>query len=375
MITRRVREDVRAGARDRTAVTHRLSRKDSAVKATFRRQFALPLVLVAFVATGCGQARTGQVAGSVGDHEVTTAQLADISNQTDTSAMDANERAKLEQTMLSSLLQLAVFRALADKEGITVTQADLDASIAAKGGRDAIFAGLDSANLPHALLPTIIESITLDAKLEDKWLPVTDDVLRATYDKNIDTYRQIEITHVAADSEAQANEIAGKLRAAPGTFTAIAAEYFGPDAPPVSTGLLPKSKFPADLGNQLWAAKQGDVLVINTEGAWRVLLVTQHVETPFADARAAVLQTARGTNAAAEFTKRLAELRKTDPIVVNPRFGDWDPDNLAVIPGVSETVRQDDVVSAVGNTDPLSGGFTDPTPAGTPAVPGDATTP
>jgi hypothetical protein len=333
-------------------------RKDRAVKATLGRQFVVPVALLALTATGCATDHTGQTAAHVGQEQVTTAALTSYMEELvkeQTAPVSGAARLAWQRSVLGYLIERDIFSTIAARSGVSVSEADITSTVTALGGDAAVDKQLVTNHLPSSIKHTLLESLTLENKLIDKWLPVSDADLQAAYQQEIATFQQVNVTFVTATSQAQAEQIATKLRAAPTTFDAIATATLGAGNAPAATGLQPKGQFGATLGDQLWAAKVGDVLAVNAQGAWRVLLVTDHVLQSFEAAKPQLLATARNGKTQAVVTDNITKLQATDPIVVNPRFGRWDPAQQLVVDATTDTVKQNDSVSV---TDPLGTGAT-----------------
>ena len=351
------------------------------MKATFRRQLVVPLALVALTATGCATAHTGRVAGRVGSHTVDTSQVSsyvnDIVGEQQGPVTDAN-RLSWQRGILTRLIQAQIFQALAAKDHVAVTQADLDSALASVGGQTTVTQGLTKNHIPQSLQPTLITTLALQNKLLDTWLPVSDADLKAAYQQNLVAYQTVNVKFLTVDNQAHAEAIAAKVRVAPDTFDAAAKEIAGPAAQTAETGPQPAAKFGSDLGKLLAAAKLGDVLAVNAQGAWRVLLILS--QTTFDDVRPAVLAAARQSTEGPALDEHIKSLLASDPIEVNPRFGKWDEATRKVLDAASDTVRSgpapgpsSDLTS--GLSDGASGGPSPDPAAPDPANPSDQPTP
>ncbi|MDQ1723503.1 MAG: hypothetical protein QOG52_531, partial [Frankiaceae bacterium] len=285
------------------------------MKATFRRQFAV-LGLLGLAATGCSTAHTGHVAGRVGSRTVDTSQVASymndlIADQKGAALADA-DKVTAERQILGFLVQHQVFTALAAKDGITASPSDIATALAGLGGADTVSKALVSHNLPQSLLPTLIGSLALQNNLVDKWLPIPDSTLQAAYQQQRATFQTVNVTYLPVTSQAQADQIAARVRLAPDTFDAVAKDVLGPSAVTTASGPLPLTQFAGDIGAKVWAAQVGDVLAVSAAGSWDVLLVTDHQDKTFAEAKPTLLASAHANEVGPAIGSHVSQLLATD---------------------------------------------------------------
>ena len=354
------------------------TRKDpSAVKRT-SRLLAVAGGLSLLLLTGCGDGslRAG-AAALVGSERITTDELRELVDRglADPQAQQqlGADRAGFQRQALSRLINTEVLERAADEAGVTVTDGDVDEQIerfaAQAGSREALEQQAAQSGIAAADLEPFVRSIVLDQALgdaltEDLDVPAAD--LQALYQEGIAQYDQVRSRHILVADEATARSVLAQVTADRDRFPELAAELStdtsnkdrGGDL-----GLAGRGQFVPEFEDAIFGAKEGQLVLVQTQFGWHVVEVLERVTTTLAEAtpelRRTALQTERQEAVQEAVRAAAAEL----DITVNPRFGTWSEETLSV-----EADEDPNGVQAPQQApaEPETGGLTgpDPTPAG-----------
>lgn len=180
--------------------------------------FALPIALTALL-VGCSDENINESVATVGGEKITQKEL--------------NE-ATLKQygsTVLDTLISNKVIQLEAEKEGITVSddeiQEEIDQLIEMYGGEEAFQQVIASNNIDEDGLEDDIETYELTSKLMALTIDITDEEITTYYEENKESYNQaeeVEASHILVEDETTAKEVLEKLKA-DGDFAELAMEY------------------------------------------------------------------------------------------------------------------------------------------------------
>jgi uncharacterized protein YcfL len=146
-----------------------MTREASTVSSTRLRQTAAAVALAALALTGCSANEAGS-ASIVGDQSVTVAQVADVAAEVQAQVATVNGATFDEKSAtiasLTSQTRHLILQAVAAKEGITVTQGQIDAFV--KNIVDGQFGGKRQALLDNLASQSNIPASRLEAAAADQ---------------------------------------------------------------------------------------------------------------------------------------------------------------------------------------------------------------
>lgn len=329
------------------------------------------IVLAAVALSGCQAMRgdapdglsgfaRGDVAAEVGEHVVTTAELAAAVEDSLSLAAtaDMSETERLEQRIevqtnqLSVQISIAIVSAAASDEfGIVIDDADVAASVteAAEqaGGEEALAEALAAQGLTlasfeqQARVTLLVERITAALVEAD---PLTDEDIEAEFDQRRGEFEQVTARHILVGTEAEAVAALARLEAGE-DFAALAQELSldtGSAEAGGSLGSAPRGSFVPEFEAAIWdgPAPVGAVLgPVETQFGHHLIIVDEFVVTPEAEAREAVRQELEGTYGQDLFGFWVRQaIADADPKVA-PRLGHWDRVGQSVVRGDAEDAR------------------------------------
>jgi foldase protein PrsA len=311
--------------------------------------------LAAFLVTGCGNGpvRSG-AAATVGDKRISTDELAGWVSRglKDPQAQQqfGADKPKFQRDTLGRLIKHRVLVETAKREGVNATPGAVDAKIAdfeqQAGGSAGLIAQATQNGISAHDLRTVISDLVLNDGIADKLtanLDVPAAQIEALYKQNEAQYDQVHTAQFAPLAAKNSTDTSNKDK--------------GGDL-----GFAGRGQFVKEFENAVFAAKPGDYLEVKTQFGYHVVHVierrTTTLEQAAPDIRRGVLQQQR-TQAV---DQKLADVAKALHIKVNPRFGRWDPTQLAVLPA--------SVKDAVSSPAPSPGDETGGAPAGQSPPPG-----
>lgn len=180
--------------------------------------FALPIAVTTLL-VGCSDQFATESVATVDGEKITQEEL---------------NNATLKQygpTVLDTLISNKVIELEAEKEGITVSdeeiQEEIDQLIEMYGGEEAFEQVIASNNIDEAGLEEDIETYELTSKLMALTIDITDEEITTYYEENKESYNQaeeVEASHILLEDEATAKEVLKKLKD-DGDFAELATEY------------------------------------------------------------------------------------------------------------------------------------------------------
>jgi foldase protein PrsA len=160
---------------------------------------------------------------------------------------------------------------------------------------------------------------------------LTEDRLKQRYQDSVADYTTLHVDHILVQTEAEARSIYQRVTA-PGftlqDFQALAQKVsIDPNAAQDGGDLtLPASQLVAEFSAAAEKLKPGEIShPVQTQYGWHVIWMVGKVVTPYAQARAQVLQTASAT----EFEGWLRD--QASEVQVDPSFGRYDVQSLLVV--------------------------------------------
>ena len=295
--------------------------------------------LAVLLLSGCGSGsvRPG-AAALVGDERITVDDLQQVVERglEDPQAEQqlGQDRSAFQRQVLSRLVNREVLRAAADREGVSVSDGDVDKQLqdfaAQAGGEEALEAqaaqnGISPEDLQPFLRDVVLEQALGDALTEDEDVP--QEQLQGLYQQNIAQYDRVRSRHILVEDEAQARSLLAQVQQDPDRFAELAAESSidtsnkdqGGDL-----GLQGKGQFVPEFEALLFSAEPGTYDVVQTQFGWHVVNVQERETTSLEDATPELRRAALQEQRAQETGTLLRDVAADLGITVNPRFGEWD---------------------------------------------------
>ena len=311
----------------------------------------LGAIAFAVVLSGCAKSQTAaNTAATVAGTDITTDQLARtaavfttvaaMSKQTcgQTDGPTDTQTAACNRTSLSTLIAFHLAESYAQANGLTVTDADVAKNLAAfqsSAGADVLATQLAANNATIDDVRELIRlSLVKDAVQAAIAAQRLDDAqLRARYQSSIADYSTLHVDHILVDSQAKAQAVYDQV-SAPGTtlaeFQALAKQVStDPNAAQDGGELtLLAGQLVPEFATAALALQPGEISPpVQTQYGWHVIwMIDQHV-TPFAKARDKILTNAQPE----EFAAWVREQNAAGQITVDPSFGRFDDQQLAVV--------------------------------------------
>lgn len=351
-------------------------------------RFLTPALILTLLAASCsGSSSSGQDpsnAAKVGSTTITVAQLANEvkifkfiasingsqcgaaapASATSTPVFDA---ASCNRQALGYLIQSVYVNKYATANKVTAPAADVTKAISGLDtqlGAPKIDAALKANGLTRTDLTALAGQFVLAGKVRTaiETASVSDAQLKTLYQQQIASYTNVDLDHILVKTQAEANKIYTQVTA-PGftqkDFEALAttvstdpgaatnhghyAQTVGP--PPGSTS----GGFVQPFADAVLAMKPGETSKpVQTQFGWHVILLNSKTVTPFSQAKAALLQAAGGT----AFQDWLTTENKTNPVVVNPKYGTYDPARGVIPIASTGTGSATAAPSAAGSSSP-----------------------
>ena len=276
------------------------------------RRLALAAGAALLLLTGCGdgEVRPG-AAAIVGEQRITTEELQELVERGLADPQAAQQlgadRPAYQRLALSRLINSAILEEVAEDEDVEVTDGDVDQQIEQfaqqAGGREPLEQQAAQSGIAPEDLKPFVRSIVLDQAVGDA---VTADIdvpqadLKGLYEENIAQYDRVRARHILVPEEAQARSILADVQKDPTTFADLAAQ-FSTDTSNKDQGgdlgLAGRGQFVPAFEDAIFGAKEGDVVVVQTQFGWHVVEVLERQTTTLAEAtpelRRTVLQAER----------------------------------------------------------------------------------
>jgi peptidyl-prolyl cis-trans isomerase C len=311
------------------------------------------VLLVALALSACGLGKP-EVA-RVGDRDVDDADLrqavalqqalADLQGTPcgGEPAPGESESAACNRIALSGeLLWLAVV-GYADANDLTAADDDVEGAVSqleAQIGANMLKEALDAHNVTRDDLFELGRRIlTLRAVrtaiAEDR---VGTEELRSQYEQRAVEFTTVQADHILVETEAEARSVYRRVRdATEAQFMALARKVSTEPGAKDSGGKLgsaPATQYAAEFADATVALEPGEVSrPVHTQFGWHVIYLVDKEVTPFAEAKAGLLEPL----ADREFKDWLSDRAEELGVEVNPKFGRFEPDTFSVA-----TVRSTD---------------------------------
>jgi parvulin-like peptidyl-prolyl cis-trans isomerase-like protein len=327
-----------------------------------RRRLAVAAALSATAAlllSACGDSRPG-TAAVVGQHRITDG---DLQTLVDESLSAPGVRAALPASDYKgdigayrrAVLNVEVERLLAEsgaqKLGIAIDENSVDARykfFEDQSGGSSSFAAQLASRL--AVSPSLYRQLVRTEVIESEIGFTAGGVkrptaaqLQALYQQYLPTATSATLSLIQVPDQAAANQAAAELTKAPDTFATVAARYAGSGsqtAPDPQKYVL--SRLPADLGAKLEKTAKNTIfpyaLASGTSKAYFVIRFAG-IERPTLESARPQLEAQTLQQAATAGQKYLQTVANDAGVDVNPRYGTWKADQLAITDFVNPVIK------------------------------------
>ena len=252
------------------------------------------------------------------------------------------DRTGYQQEVLGQLVNRELLEVATDREGISVTDGDVEAELQRiaeeNGGVEALEEKAAQSGLPREELRNVVRDVVLeqqlgDALTEDVDIPEAD--LQASYDQNIRNFDQVDARHILLEDEASARRVLDLVKADPDSFPTLAADLSIDPGSKDAGGELPPSgrgAFVAPFEEALFNTPPGEFTIAQTGFGWHVIQVQDRVTTTLEQARQDLRRQLLGEQRLNAVRERLRDVAAEIGVTVNPRFGEWDAEQGAIVP-------------------------------------------
>lgn len=282
---------------------------------------------------------TAGAAATVGDTRITVNELAERTDRVFElpGAKEQLQRADVQRRILTELVGLQVDERLAARNGVAITQQQVDQllqrGISQTGGAQQLQLQLLTGQQP---VPAFAgadvyfrDALLLDGLLT-KLAPaeVPEAALRDFYAQQEGTFRNAKTAHIVVADRATADTVVAAAKAKPDSFPALVTQY-STDAATKQTGgdqgVQPRGTFTAAVEDAIYAARPGDIVgPIESNGAFEVIKVESVTNRSFEQVRDQLARAAREPQS--PYTQMLLTQARTEEaarlrVQTNPRFG------------------------------------------------------
>ncbi|MDQ1710682.1 MAG: foldase protein PrsA [Frankiaceae bacterium] len=303
------------------------------------------LALACLTLAGC--ARTGAgVAARVGDTRITTSALTTrVTRGYENKAFaQSHPKDEYQRQWLNRLISAHLIEVAAQRLGVTVTEAQVDAQLKRfadnAGGQQQLEAqaaaqGVAKEDLRDATHDLVLRDAVADKLVAD--VVVTEKQLTEAYAKALPQLDVAHIAHILVKDAATAATVATEARKPGADFAALAKKYSqdantnteGGDLGQIGNG---DGKFQASFEKAIFTGQTGSIVgPIKAESGYEVVKVIERRTTTFAQARDELRRTVIGQAREQKLAAYMTDLTKRLKVKVNPRFGGWDPNGNGVV--------------------------------------------
>jgi parvulin-like peptidyl-prolyl isomerase len=325
------------------------------------------LLLFALVLPACGVAESP--AARVGDATITNAELASdvplyrfLSNlsgapcgQPDGDESDTNACTRFT---LTNDIREEIVKAYATEHDLAVDPDAVDSALAQveqnMGGEEALKQQLGTAGLTRADLHELARRLLLFNEVQQAVTSerLTDDALRSLYERNLEQFTTVEVSHILVDSEQAANRIAATVTAT--TFAQTARRESTDRQSARNGGSLGtysetqfRQTFDPTFVDAALALQPGQISApVQTQFGWHVIYLVREDAASFEQVRDQLVAQQSGQVFGDWLIERIGAL----DVQVNPRYGRLDPDTGEVLRVSSTAASPSPLGAATGGT-------------------------
>lgn len=320
-----------------------------------RRFFLFSLVLLAFVGTACGRYLTTGVAVvngvgiSKGDLEKQVAVVLDSPQFQGANPRDAEQRLDIERQVIVQLIQQELIKQEADRLSVKVAATEVAERFGQVRGQFQTDDQFQQALAQNGLTSTTLrERIREQLILEQVQsraignLAPTEAEIRAAYG-NGQRFEELHVRHILFTVQAPTEEAAKKKKAEDtlaqlkdgADFVALAKKVSEDTTTKAQGGDLGtvtrQTPFDQTFLNAAFALKKGQISgLVRTQFGFHIIKVDNRTTKTLAQARAELTQEITDTKRQDAFTEFMRGRVDAARIVVNPRYGDFNPETLSI---------------------------------------------
>ncbi len=329
--------------------------------------FLLPFVALTLLFSACGgEASLDPAAAVVAGKRIDFAEIdasLEAFKQSETYARLAQEQAQeigniereFQQQQLTTLINRYVLEAEAAELGIEVTEGEvterLDLIKADFPSEEEFQAAIAERGITEEQLDDLVRDAVREEKVREeitKGVGPSPEELEAFYQENIAEFTQYDLSHILVKDKDQAlaERLLRQLRAAPkdkqaALFDKLAKKHStDPSAAEGgSLGVSPASQFVPPFAKAVTELKEGAISEpVKTEFGHHLILLNEKQVVPFEQARPQIEQQLGGTETDTAFMEWLKARYAEAEIKVNPRYGEFDPEQRRVVDASAESV-------------------------------------
>lgn len=305
------------------------------------------------LALGTAACSTGSsMAATIGETEISAAEvdetyarraeappvaseLAADDSDDDSAEVDPN----LQASVLTTLVRTEILQQAAEERGIEVTDEQRSEQrvevVEQAGGEEALQEVLTQSNVSDEELQDNLNDQAIQSQISDALAEeVTDEEVQTAYEQDPQGQygEKVEVRHILTETEEQANEAIGRIEegeefgeVAQDLSTDPGSAEQGGELGPVTRGMtveeFDEAAFSADVGELVGP--------VATDFGFHVLEVTEEVPaTELSDAEGDI----RDVLAQGKFTQYITDFASGLEIEIDPAYGSWDAQQLAVVP-------------------------------------------
>ncbi len=306
-------------------------------------------VLLAACGSAAGTSVPADVAATVNGTEITVEELESevrraLESPQFAEVPEDQRTAATEQAQaqtLSGLIQRELIEAEIDRRGIEVSDQEVqdlyDQEAASRGGQEQFDAFLEEIGLTDQEARDFLLGQLRQDKLREEIsaeVEVTEDEVREAFEQQEATLERVDTDHILLDTREEAEEVK-QLLAEGADFATLAEERStGPSGPQGGDlGSVPTSQLVPEYVEPLRDAQPGDIVgPVETQFGFHVIQFNGFETPSFEDMREDLETQLRSSRANSAIQEFLAELNAGAEVEVNSRFGEWDPQQGAVVP-------------------------------------------
>jgi SurA N-terminal domain/PPIC-type PPIASE domain len=284
-------------------------------------------------------------AAVVGSQKITTGQLQSQVNQALTGgglqSQKGFNRTTFTRELLGHMISVDVLNAAASSHHVTVSSQDVTAQTATfvkqAGSLAALKQQAAQGGVSAAQLPGFIRFDALQQKLGTALtanLTATPAQLATEYQKDIDTFDQVDIAQIQVKSKALAQHILTTVRANPASFASLAAKDSLDTATKAkggAVGFVGTSQVQKVLGANSAPLKSGTFQVAHASGSYVVIHVIKRQVQPITAVTSQLKQSLFTAQAQTLLQKAITAEATKLGVHVSPRYGKWDNATQAVV--------------------------------------------
>jgi hypothetical protein len=188
----------------------------------------------------------------------------------------------------------------------------------------------------------------------------TDEQLQALYQQYLPNATTATLSLAQVPTQAVADQAVAQLKTDPSQFAAVAARYAGSGSQSSpQPAKYPLNRLPPDLVAKLQKTPKNEIFAYSLDnGGAPAFFVMRFggIETPTLEQARPQLEAQTLQQAAAAGQKYLQGVAGNVGVDVNPRYGTWKPDQLAITDFVNPVIKQTPSPAPSGGTLPGGGG-------------------